>query len=78
VCPICKGKLHVSISIHTSKYWGRYLSVGVRCESCDLSIFTQSGAEAIPPWAKESEYNNMSPEEVFKLAGLLGNDSQEQ
>jgi len=65
VCPICSGKLHVSIRIHENAYWGRYLAVGALCDNCKIQTISQG--KHIPPWAKESEYINLSEEELWKL-----------
>jgi C4-type Zn-finger protein len=65
VCPSCKGRLHVSIRIHTNPYWGNYLGAGAHCENCKATIASQGSY--IPPWAKESEYKNLSEDELWKL-----------
>ena len=78
VCPYCNGELHVSIAIHISKPpmiagkpfrsgWDRYLGVGARCENCNAALFSQYSSDAAPPWAKESEYNDMSIDKLWEL-----------
>jgi hypothetical protein len=73
VCPNCEGKLHVSIRVYTTTYWGRYLGVGAHCENCRARIVSQG--KYIPPWAKESEYKDLNVEDLLKL--IRGDSSRE-
>ena len=47
--------------------WDKYLGTGAWCENCNASLFAQYSFDAAPSWAKESEYNNMSIDEITKL-----------
>ena len=65
VCPNCKGILHVPIRIYTTPYWGNYLGTSAHCENCKAAIVSQGSY--IPPWAKKSEYKDLSEDELWKL-----------
>lgn len=73
VCPNCEGKLHVSIRVYTTPYWGRYLGVGAHCENCKTRSVSQR--KYIPPWAGESQYKNLIVEDLLKL--IRGDSSGE-
>ena len=64
VCPNCKGTLHVSIRIYTNPSWGNYLGTGAHCEDCKVMIVSQGSY--IPPWAKKSEYKDLSEDKLWK------------
>jgi hypothetical protein len=65
VCPNCEGKLYVSIKVYATPYWGRYLGVGAHCENCKARIVSQR--KDIPAWAEESQYKDLSSEDLLKL-----------
>ena len=88
VCPNCNGRLHVSIfKVISSEplkifpgepveksMWDNYLTVGLHCENCKVQVFLHFTEAHIPTWAKESEYKDMSIDELW---GLLRKDSEE-
>jgi len=73
ICPSCEGKLHVSIRVYTTPYWGRYLGVGAHCENCKARIVSQG--KYIPAWAEDSEYKDLNVEDLLKL--IRGDSSGE-
>jgi hypothetical protein len=75
VCPICKGRLHVSMQILTEfdLEKKKVLGIGIRCEDCKTTAFFQDGY--IPPWAKESEHKITSLKDALDE---LGKDTEEE
>lgn len=75
ICPNCKGEIHISIQVLTRAHPPRYLAVGARCENCKIEGYFHFSESDIPPWAKESEINNMNLDDALEL---LNEDSEEE
>lgn len=89
ICPNCQGRLTVSIRINRSKkslkiyqgelieksLWDNYLGVGAYCKDCKITGFFHFDESHFPPWAKESDYSNLS---IHEALDRLREDSEEQ
>lgn len=52
ICPLCNGRLHVSMSGYIQTSRGKRMGVGMDCEDCKRSVSFLVGT--IPPWIKEA------------------------